>query len=223
MRPAISEQAPKEWKPGQCANCEADLPSSGPVRLYCTERCRQYAKDVRYFRACRQDGRFLDPAVQEKLSTRLAHLVSGGYDAAARRLPAEMRRQVLTSNGGKCSGCQAATAVEVDHIAGPSGRRDNLQGLCRPCHVAKTSRSIGRMGPTELDAKAVFRQRVEALMPLRPCDDELNWDPSHQERMAATKYWQLSQLVVEEIYVPGFSVPRDLPAESAAERDASSS
>jgi len=39
------------WTMGCCANCEADLdPWASRRPLYRSERCRQFAKDVRYFR-----------------------------------------------------------------------------------------------------------------------------------------------------------------------------
>jgi 5-methylcytosine-specific restriction protein A len=41
-----------------------------------------------------------------------------------------------------CAECASARSVVCDHIvsraAGGSDRRENLQGLCRPCHSRKT-------------------------------------------------------------------------------------
>jgi len=74
-----------------------------------------------------------------------------GYGAFWRRLRAAvLRREPL------CRACAAAGRVtaarEVDHIvprrAGGPDASSNLQGLCKPCHSAKTMReSIARRHP----------------------------------------------------------------------------
>lgn len=58
--------------------------------------------------------------------------------AAERRLAARVLREEPL-----CRRCHTSPSVEVDHIrcvaaGGARGERENLQGLCHPCHVTKT-------------------------------------------------------------------------------------
>lgn len=50
-----------------------------------------------------------------------------------------------------CRECQRAASQEVDHITpradGGSDDVENLQGLCKPCHSAKTMRELHRALP----------------------------------------------------------------------------
>lgn len=58
-----------------------------------------------------------------------------------------IRAQVLARDAGLCQVCKAAgrltLAAEVDHIReladGGTDEPANLQAICRPCHVAKTT------------------------------------------------------------------------------------
>lgn len=67
-----------------------------------------------------------------------------GYGAQWERL----RRQVLERDEGLCVPCTAAgrvtPATEVDHVTpkaqGGTDDLENLQAICRPCHLAKTAR-----------------------------------------------------------------------------------
>ena len=54
-----------------------------------------------------------------------------------------MRRAVLNRDGYRCTSCGKAGALEVDHIrpmykGGAALSPDNLQALCRACHIEKT-------------------------------------------------------------------------------------
>jgi 5-methylcytosine-specific restriction endonuclease McrA len=173
-------------------------------RTFCSERCRQYTKDVRYFRRCIAEGRFRHPDVQAALQTRLAHLVVGGYAEAARRLPAAVRTEVLAANGGKCCRCDLAPATEVDHINGPSADRRNLQGLCGPCHDAKTQTSYRPMEVEQLQLRDAFIKRVEANPPLRACDDAEAWKSGKAQRREAARAWQWAQLDLIEVSIEDY-------------------
>lgn len=179
-----------QWTVGQCANCDAPLDlAAGRTRLFCGSYCRSYAKDVRYFRACRRDRRHTDPLVAHALRVRLAHLVAGGYDEKARRVSPELRAQVLTAAGGMCTACGRRPATEVDHVAGPGGDRENLQGLCGRCHRAKTAARLGPMSPGQLAVRAAFISRVEARSPARACDDDVGWNDLQPHLMERTRAW----------------------------------
>ena len=56
---------------------------------------------------------------------------------------ARVRRLVLDAAGWRCKSCGRAGRLEVDHLTpisrgGDPFAIDNLQALCRCCHVAKT-------------------------------------------------------------------------------------
>ena len=53
------------------------------------------------------------------------------------------RRQVFERDGWRCVKCGKAGRLECDHIkplhrGGDPWALDNLQALCRPCHIEKT-------------------------------------------------------------------------------------
>lgn len=55
----------------------------------------------------------------------------------------KLRRQVLEADGYRCRQCGRPGRLEVDHITAVADGGDlwdpeNLQALCRGCHVAKT-------------------------------------------------------------------------------------
>lgn len=179
----------KGWALGHCANCDAPLDANARPALFCCERCKDYAKDVRYFRSCVRDGRISDPEVREVLRTRMAFLVVGGYNSKERRLDPAMRSAVLAANCGLCCLCNELPSTEVDHISGPSGDRTNLQGLCDKCHNIKTAESFQ---PMEAEHKAIrdaFLSRVEREAPLRASDDDLTWKERWPSLLAETRAW----------------------------------
>lgn len=60
-----------------------------------------------------------------------------------RRLPKDWtkRRARILRRDPICQACRAAPSQQVDHIDGTDNHDDtNLQGLCEPCHDAKTKR-----------------------------------------------------------------------------------
>lgn len=183
------------WQVGHCAHCAAPLDPTHP-QLFCDEFCQQTASNVRYFRRCYRDGRAGDPEIHEALRVRMAHYLAGGYGARARRLPESVRHEVLAANGGRCCICNEAAAEEVDHIDGDSNERDNLQGLCRACHHAKTAE---RFVPITGDDQAIARRDqflawVSAEPPVMAAHDETAWDKSSPSLRAATKKWARSVL-----------------------------
>lgn len=74
------------------------------------------------------------------------HASRAGVDRAADsiidRNYAAMRRRVFAEQGGKCAECGKFRPLECDHrnsrgSNGRDDRRENLQGLCNPCHEKK--------------------------------------------------------------------------------------
>ena len=67
-----------------------------------------------------------------------------GWTGSTRRsrLPADwaQRRAAVLTRDPICRHCHQAPATEADHIkAGDDHRLTNLQGLCLPCHLIKSS------------------------------------------------------------------------------------
>ena len=57
---------------------------------------------------------------------------------------AAIRRQVLARDGRRCRQCGRAGRLECDHIrplrrGGDPYDPENLQAICRACHIAKTA------------------------------------------------------------------------------------
>lgn len=190
------------WAVGLCANCEAALEPAPTTTLFCGAYCRRWAKDVRYFRATREDGRaHFDRLVAEALQTRMAHLVAGGYPERERRLSPETRHTVLARNGGLCVACNTRTASEVDHIDGDSPDPSNLQGLCHPCHQAKTQARYVPMNDRDHAIRDAFLAFVREDEPLMLAHSE-NWGSEWRALQQQTLDWALERC----------TVPCDLPS-----------
>jgi HNH endonuclease len=163
-----------------CIQCDQELSPLKKPRLYCSIACEQEAELVRYVRRCTFDGRLLREDVQFAISTRLAHIASGGYDKKARKLTVERRTEVISKSNGFCVVC-GKPGVEIDHVAGSSSDIDNLQLLCRRCHELKTNASLRIIMPDSENWEQVnslhdrFYASVHAPTPLRPCHDETTW------------------------------------------------
>jgi 5-methylcytosine-specific restriction endonuclease McrA len=171
--PAVDPRAaPLVQPPFPCANCDAPVVDA---QLYCRQLCRDEAKYVRYYRASIADNSIVGPDVRDALRIRLAHLLSGGYDARLRQLSLEVRRAVFERDEFRCRRC-GDQGTEVDHVRGSSNELANLQLLCSPCHREKTTRSFQRISrkshPEEWTKAEALRARVENDEPVRLCDEE---------------------------------------------------
>ena len=81
-----------------------------------------------------------------------------------------LRRQVFERDGWRCVDCGRAGRLECDHVrplewGGSAWGLDNLQTLCRGCHVRKTAAEneaarIRKMTPAELR----WRELVGAML-----------------------------------------------------------
>jgi 5-methylcytosine-specific restriction endonuclease McrA len=187
-----------------CVNCDQVFVVSGAARLYCSPRCHQDAKLVRYVRACIKDGRMNDPLVREAIRTRFAFAYSekGFYDEKARRIPPDKRQQVIELDKGLCRLC-GAVGSEIDHIDGDGDDLDNLQLLCRDCHSEKTEANMVPITPDHeryeeiLVRESELRSRIDAHTPLRPCDDETNWNSIYRDLMTVQR--QLLKRIKEDV------------------------
>ncbi len=193
-----------------CANCLERL-SDEVEGLYCSEQCSQMAETVRYWRRVARDGRIERPDVRDAVTTRIAHLLAGGYRKAARRLSTDLRRQVWERDGGRCASC-GKPGAEIDHIAGDSPDLDNLQLLCADCHHAKTAERMSPANPQQrVTVDTLYATRVLPEVPALLCDDEQRWP----REWSALKKARRQQLV-EDLIDYGFDA-EDLRGMTRAE------
>lgn len=177
-----------------CVNCDSVVVVSSRPTLYCSLRCQQNAKFVRYFRGCIKDGRIQDPLVREAIRTRLAFAFSerGYYDERTRKIPFVLRKQVIERYKGLCRKC-GAEGSEIDHVASDQNKLENLQLLCRDCHSQKTVANLIPLTPahekySEIRERAEhLRSRVVAVAPQRPCDDDRNWNTIYSQIIAGQR------------------------------------
>lgn len=188
----------------QCVNCDQVFVVSKHATLYCSQRCRQDAKLIRYVRACLKDGRTNDPLVLEAIERRFAFAYSekGYYDEKARQVSDLKRQQVIERDEGLCQLC-GDVGTEIDHIDGDSDDLDNLQLLCDDCHNEKTRANMVLVGPGDeryeeiLARENELRSRIDAPTLLRRCDDESNWKSIFQELIR--EQWQLLKRIREDV------------------------
>ena len=93
------------------------------------------------------------------------HPGSRHYAALDRRRWQWTRLKVFERDGWRCRRCGKAGRLECDHVVplrkgGAPFDMDNLQTLCRPCHLAKTADDAGRGPDPERDR---WRAKLAAL------------------------------------------------------------
>ncbi len=109
----------------------------------------------------------------------MAMALSGGYDSAARYLPAAARQAIIDRDGGHCVLCDGP-GNEIDHIDGDSPDPANLRLLCHSCHAGVTLSHCGHHDDPRTDAEidALFDRltaRIDEATPTRACDDAEDW------------------------------------------------
>lgn len=173
-----------------CLNCDQSMTLTNVVKLYCSDLCSEEAHFVRYFRACKGDGRINQPDVEEALRIRLGHIRSGGDRESERRIPLPVKRAVRERDKSLCQECDEI-ATDIDHIEGSSNELDNLRMLCKRCHNKKTLSKFvplppeGERDSAEIRARdVILRLRVDSLVPMRICDDEELWDATSKQIMS---------------------------------------
>ena len=81
----------------------------------------------------------------------------------------KLRRRIFRRDGYRCRSCSRPGRLEVDHIipiasGGDAWDPDNLQSLCRGCHIAKTAdEHRGRERPMSDEARA-WKELVDELL-----------------------------------------------------------
>ena len=80
------------------------------------------------------------------------HPGSRHYAALNRRRWQWVRLKVFERDKWRCRRCGRAGKLEADHVTplhrgGDPYDQDNLQALCRPCHVAKTAGENAKPDP----------------------------------------------------------------------------
>lgn len=186
--------------PDCCANCFEPLPTELQHRpwLFCSLLCQDTANTIRYWRKTSRNGKFeADPDVRYAISIRLAHMLAGGYNSEARRIPLDVRALVIERDR-VCVKC-GSPGEEIDHIDGDSSDPDNLQLLCKNCHHAKTDEHLVPASQNQSDR--IFALLIERVVPDRPaqlCDDEEGW-AAIEPRLRAERTARVKTATVREM------------------------
>ena len=77
---------------------------------------------------------------------------------------ARLRRRILERDGYRCRACGRPGKLEVDHVTpmhagGAALEPANLQALCGPCHIEKTTREKHGQPDPEREAWRAFLRR----------------------------------------------------------------
>jgi endogenous inhibitor of DNA gyrase (YacG/DUF329 family) len=188
------EEALRIWEPWKvqvdvaCLNCDRVFTAAGSRAasyLFCSESCKQVAKNVRWARRRLADGTIDRPDIAEALRTRIAFMLSGGYPERARRVPPATRQQVIARSGGKCENCgqpflsgpdAGDRRLTIQHVRGSSNDLANLRAFCSRCNTLDMqSRQRPVTDPAKLKQARAFERRYRSKRPTRACDDERHW------------------------------------------------
>lgn len=157
----------------RCPNCDKVFTPARQIQPFCTPRCQDTAKAIRYARrSIATYGQPLPPEIHEAVGVQIAHVLAGGYREALRRVPPVTRKAVFTRDKHRCTLCKARPGHEIDHVNGDSSDLTNLRLLCRTCHRQVTRQHLHRL-PDDHPAlliRAEILRRIAAATPLRPCD-----------------------------------------------------
>ena len=79
-----------------------------------------------------------------------------------------IRREIFKRDGWRCVSCGKAGRLECDHIREITKAKDwfdsdNLQSLCRSCHIAK-SRKERKMRNAKTDKRKQFQTLLEGML-----------------------------------------------------------
>jgi len=183
-----------------CVNCSNEIPWTRVIKLYCSDICKEEAKYIRYYRSCIRDGRIKKSDINEILRIRLAHLNSGGYSRLDRKISIDIRNIIIKRNNSKCQIC-GKIGTEIDHIKGDNNDLENLQLLCRKCHIKKSLANIKTINPNDenyneiLNKNRILELRAHNKTPLLICDDEINWNKKRKDLIKERKITFLKSLV----------------------------
>ena len=178
-----------DFTPGECVNCGAA--ALGSHLLFCGERCRQIGELVRYARRKIAEGTFDRPDVAEAIASRRSQLIFGFYDKRARKVPDDIRLQLLAKSGGICARCARPFTPDgdarftVQHSTSESGV--TLEAWCYRCNMADSLSVLTVLTPDEREFAAWFDLRVRFPAPVVACDDPDNWPVVYPGLMAAAR------------------------------------
>ena len=160
--------------PHLCPNCVG--PVDKPSSPYCSETCRDRAAFVRQFRAAVASGTILEAEKQIVFGERLWWLLGGGLPMRDSRIPESAKRQVIKRSQGRCEFCtREMTAIE--NFGSGCNRPLHLRAVCLNCSRAKPSGDAEfSQSPAAQEILTDICRRINAQVPLRPCDDPVNWD-----------------------------------------------
>jgi len=111
-----------------------------------------------------------------------------------------IRNIIIKRNNSKCQIC-GKIGTEIDHIKGDNNDLENLQLLCRKCHINKSLANIKTINPNDenyneiLNKNRILELRAHNKTPLLICDDEINWNKKRKDLIKERKITFLRSLV----------------------------
>ena len=95
--------------------------------------------------------------------------VGGGVAVYSSKRWRRLRRAVFRRDGYRCRSCGRRGRLEADHVVpiaagGDPWHLDNLQALCRSCHIRKTARENRRRPRVVPDDVAAWAPLVSAML-----------------------------------------------------------
>lgn len=80
-----------------------------------------------------------------------------------------VRRQVFERDGWRCRQCDRPSRLECDHVrpvadGGAVYDLDNLQAICRRCHIEKSARENRAAAEKAYPRQAAWRKAVDELL-----------------------------------------------------------
>ena len=182
-----------EYQLGICQNCGQTLSKEELLagKYFCSDKCLQIARLVRYQRNRIKDGTYHNLDIQEAIEIRLQMVLQDGYPASERRVSPEMRAFIRARDKDTCQLCNRhldEPEIQIDHISGSSNTPDNLRVLCRRCNLDRVWSGPTRpMTKEEMALVQEIRSRAFAKEPVKLCDNEILWNQLYRKIASENK------------------------------------
>lgn len=178
-----------------CLECgePCPIPKTGLGKLFCNAACKDRAKTIRYIRSVKDRGIEHQPDIKMAINEKILAAFRGGYIALHRKI----RDEVLLRDNYTCLHCKidysdtdpsiASMFFDVDHINGPKHELDNLQTLCKECHLVKTLQNRRPVDPVRDEKFIEFSDQIyaDALISTEP-----HHSPNYDWRKVAAKRYR---------------------------------
>lgn len=161
-----------------CANCGNET-----NQAMCTDYCRDFTGLIRSVRRGLAEDK-PDDTIVETMTKKLQVFSGAGYPKNERRLSQELKLFIMNRDNGLCQICKVEPATEIDHILGSSSDSENLRAACGRCNTGRREMVVATDADKQAEIRArrkEFITRVNAVEPMKLCDDPNNWQASERQ------------------------------------------